>query len=121
MSSQACFREEPLMIWGGSGKSGEKNSTATRPGKKTQLNNPEENKNSTQQPGRKKNSRLAGTKKSQCEFSARAPPQIINGPSLMRVRSLHLFHQMYCFTQQSLNVSGTTVFYLAFYLLVLTF
>ena len=35
-------REEPLMIWGGgSGKSGKKNSTATRAEKKTQLNNPE--------------------------------------------------------------------------------
>ena len=37
------LREETLMI-GGSGKSGEKNSTATRPGKKTHLNNPEEKK-----------------------------------------------------------------------------
>ncbi len=56
MNYALTFREEPLMIWGGggSGKSGEKNSTATRPPqKKTQLNNLEK-KNSTKQPGRKK-------------------------------------------------------------------
>ena len=42
------LREEPLMIWGGSGKSGKKTSTATRPGKKIQINNLEEKKlNST--------------------------------------------------------------------------
>ena len=42
-------------LGGARAKAGEKNSTATCPGKKTQLNNPEEIKNSTQQPGRKKN------------------------------------------------------------------
>ncbi len=43
------LRGGPLMIWGGGArvKAGKKNSTATRPGKKPQLNNPEEKKNST--------------------------------------------------------------------------
>ena len=61
------------MIWGGSGKSGEKKLNGYLPGKKIQ-----------QQVGQEKklNSRLAG-KKNQRKFSARAPPShIINGPSL---------------------------------------
>ncbi len=64
------------MIWGGArAKAVKKNSTATRPGKK----------NSTQQPGRKKKKTqlpVGQEKKTQREFSARGPPQIINGPSV---------------------------------------
>ncbi len=65
------------MIWGGgSGKSGKK---------KTQRLLAWEKKNSTQQPGRKKklNCRLARKKKLNKNSLPEAPPQIINGPSLM--------------------------------------
>ena len=73
-------RGGPLMIWGGgSGKSGEKNSTATRVRKKTQLNNLEEKKTQLNNLEEKKNSTVGWPgKKTQPKFSARAPP-----PSLM--------------------------------------
>ena len=83
---QYNVRDGTLMIWGGGlGQNEEKNSTATRVGEK----------NSTQQPGRKKYSsagwprkklisRLVGELKPQHEFLPEPPPQIINGPSLIQ-------------------------------------
>ena len=83
--SSINVREEPIMIWGGGtrAKAGKKTQRLLAQGKKTQLNNLEEKKNSTQQPGKKiqqqvgqekkLNSRLAW-KKTQHEFSAHALP-----------------------------------------------
>ena len=59
------LREEPLMIWGGG--------LWQKRGKKTQQLLAQEKKSSTAS---------CRGKKTQREFSARGPPQIINGPSL---------------------------------------
>ncbi len=60
-----CFREEPFMIWGGPGKSGKKNSTATCARK------------------RSSSASCRGKKKLNTNSLSGPPPQIINGPSLM--------------------------------------
>ncbi len=57
------FKGRTINDLGGAGKSGKKNSTATRSGKKTQR-------------------LVAKEKKTQHKFSARGSPQIINGPPL---------------------------------------
>ena len=50
------IREEPLMIWGGSGKSAKKKTQQLlAQEKKNSTQQPRRKKNSTQQPGRKKN------------------------------------------------------------------
>ena len=84
------------------GKNGEKNSTATRPEKKTQLNNPEEKKTQLNKPEEeKKVQRLVAEEKKSSTASCRGkknstrilcprPPQIINGPSL-RLEKWHTF------------------------------
>ena len=74
------------MIWGGgSGKSGKKNSTATHQGKKKL--------NSTT---RKVQRLVAEEKKTQREFFARGPPQIINGPSLTHSATCTHTHFVLC-------------------------
>ncbi len=57
------IREEPLMIWGGLGQKREK----------------------------KVQRLVAEEKKTQREFSARGPPQIINGPSLNFERAVSVY------------------------------
>ena len=81
---RGTLREEPLMIWGGLGQKwllarGKK--STQQPG----INNLEEKNQPVGQ--EKKSSAGWSGKKTQHEFSARAPPpQIINGPSLSFMR-----------------------------------
>ncbi len=72
------------MIWGELGQKQEKKyQQLLARGKKTQLNNPEEKNSTAGWPGTKKlNSRLVG-KKINANSRPEAPPQIINGPSLI--------------------------------------
>ncbi len=57
----------------GLGQKREKKSTATRPGKKTQLNNPEAKKTQLNNPEKKTHQPVGQEKKTQREFSARPP------------------------------------------------
>ncbi len=79
------------MIWSGLGQKWEKNSIATRPGKITQLNNPEKKKSSAGWPGKKVISRLA-RKKNSTRILCPRPPQIINGSSLSSILILEALY-----------------------------